>query len=598
MDQKAIRNFSIIAHIDHGKSTLADRFLEWTGAVEKRSFRDQLLDDMDLERERGITIKASAVSLTYRALDGRDYFLNLIDTPGHVDFTFEVSKSLAACEGALLLVDAAQGVEAQTVANLYQAMERRLVIIPVVNKIDLPHAEPEKVRRQIQELTHLDGSQIILASAKERIGIQEILERIVQKIPPPKGDPQKPLQALIFDSTYDAYKGVIVYVKVAHGGIVPRMQIRMMGQETTYEVQEVGTFRPQPTPTDRLECGGVGYFTANIKYAREIVVGDTVTDAFHPAASPLPGYRRLQPMVYSGIYPVNSKDFPMLKDAMEKMHLSDSSFVYEPESSAALGPGYRAGFLGLLHMEIIQERLEREYDLNLFLTTPSVVYEVRKKDGTLVKVDNPSHFPPQVEVEEVKEPYILAMVLIPQSAIGEVMTLSTERRGRYISSEYLDQDKVKLLFEMPLSEVIVDFYDRLKSVTRGYGSLDYEIKTLLPSDLVKLDILLNGEPCEAFSMIVHRDKAYTKGKNLVLKLKELIPRHQFKVQIQAAIGTKIIAAEHLSPMKKDVTAKCYGGDITRKRKLWEKQRVGKKRLKQFGRVEIPQEAFLEALKIR
>ncbi|MBI4436780.1 MAG: elongation factor 4, partial [Candidatus Omnitrophica bacterium] len=592
-DQSYIRNFCIIAHIDHGKSTLADRILEMTGAIEKRDFRDQVLDDMDLERERGITIKASAVSLTYHASDGKAYLLNLIDTPGHVDFTFEVSKSLAACEGALLLVDAAQGVEAQTVANLYQAIERGLTIIPVINKIDLAHADTEKVKRQIGEILHLGGKEAILASAKERIGIDAVLERIVREVPPPKGDVHAPLQALIFDSSFDLYKGVVVYVKVANGKIGPHMQIQMMAQGTTYEVYEVGVFRPRPTPVKELVCGEVGYLTANIKTAKEVAIGDTVTSALHPAVTLLPGYRRMQPMVFSGIYPVNSKDFPALKEAIEKIHLSDASFVYEPESSAALGPGFRAGFLGLLHMEIIQERLEREYDLNLFVTTPSVVYEVRKKDGTVIRIDNPTRFPQ--ETEEVREPYIRAMVLVPQGSIGEIMTLATERRGRYISSEYLDEDKVKLFFEMPLAEVIVDFYDRLKSATRGYGSLDYEVTGTLPSDVVKLDILLNGEPCEALSVIVHRSKAYSKGRSLVLKLKELIPRHQFKVQIQAAIGSKIIASESLSPMKKAVTAKCYGGDITRKRKLWEKQKVGKKRLKQFGRVEIPQEAFLEAL---
>ncbi len=597
-DQRLIRNFCIIAHIDHGKSTLADRFLELTGAVEKRIFRDQMLDDMELERERGITIKASAVSFSYPASDGKSYFLNLIDTPGHVDFTFEVSKSLAACEGAVLLVDAAQGVEAQTVANLYHAMERNLVIIPVINKIDLAHADPAKTAQQIEEITHIEKERILRVSAKERIGIEEVLERVIQEVPPPAGNGETPLQGLIFDSTFDPYKGAIVYLKIVNGKVTPGLRIRMMAQGTTYEVQEVGLFRPKPTPVEELGCGEVGYFTATIKTAKEVAIGDTVTDAEHPAKEPLPGYRKLQPMVYSGIYPVNPKDYPLLKDAIEKMHLNDSSFVYEPENSAALGPGFRAGFLGLLHMEIIQERLEREYGLNLLVTTPSVVYTIRKKDATVVKVDNPSRFPVQGEIEEVREPYILAMVLTPQHAIGDVMTLATERRGRYISSDYLDQDKVKILFEMPLSEVIVDFYDRLKSVTRGYGSLDYEVKESLPSDVVKLDILLNGEPCEAFSMIVHRSKAFSKGKGLAKKLKELIPRHQFKVQIQAAIGTKIIAAESLGPMKKDVTAKCYGGDITRKRKLWEKQKTGKKKMKQIGRVEIPQEAFLEALKVR
>jgi len=596
-DQSHIRNFCIIAHIDHGKSTLADRILEMTGAIEKRDFRDQVLDDMDLERERGITIKASAVSLTYHASDGEAYLLNLIDTPGHVDFSFEVSKSLAACEGALLVVDAAQGVEAQTVANLYHAIERKLTIIPVINKIDLAHADPEKVTHQIGEILHLEEKDVLLASAKERIGIGEVLERVVRKIPPPKGDLNAPLQALIFDSNFDLYKGVVVYVKVANGKIKPHMQITMMVQGTTYEVQEVGVFRPRPTPVKELLCGEVGYFTANIKHAKEVAIGDTVTGALHPATHPLPGYRRIQPMVFSGIYPVNSKDFPAFKEAIEKIHLSDASFVYEPESSAALGPGFRAGFLGLLHMEIIQERLEREYDLNLLMTTPSVVYEIKKKDGTMVHIENPTRFP-EGEIEEVREPYIRAMVLIPQGAIGEIMNLAKERRGRYISSEYLDEDKVKLIFEMPLAEVIVDFYDRLKSATRGYGSLDYEVIGTLTADVVKLDILLNGEPCEALSVIVHRSKAYSKGRGLVLKLRELIPRHQFRVQIQAAIGSKIIAAESLSPMKKAVTAKCYGGDITRKRKLWEKQKEGKKRMKQIGRVEIPQEAFLEALKVR
>ncbi len=596
-DQNLIRNFCIIAHIDHGKSTLADRILELTGAVQKRDYREQILDDMDLERERGITIKASAVSITYHASDGKEYFLNLIDTPGHVDFTFEVAKSLAACEGALLLVDASQGVEAQTVANLYQAIERGLFIIPVINKIDLAHADPEKTAKEIREILHLDGENTVLASAKERIGIQEILERIVEVIPCPGGSVTAPLQALIFDSAYDVYKGVVVYIRMMNGQIRPRMRIQMMAHGATYEVLEVGVFRPKPVSVKELVCGEVGYFTANIKHAKEVAIGDTVTDALHPTEKALPGYRTLQPMVYSGVYPVNSTDFPALREAIEKIHLTDSSFVYEPESSAALGPGFRAGFLGLLHMEIIQERLEREYNLNLLVTTPSVVYEVLKKDGTRVTIDNPAYFP-QNEIEEVSEPYIRAMVLIPQSSIGEMMTLVIERRGKYVSSEYLDADKVKMIFEMPLAEIITDFYDKLKSVTRGYGSLNYEIIGNFPSDVAKLDILINGEPCEALSVIVHRSKAFSKGKGVVLKLKELIPRHQFKIQLQAAIGSKIIAAETLGAMKKDVTAKCYGGDITRKRKLWDKQKEGKKRLKQFGRVQIPQEAFLEALKVR
>ena len=598
MDQNLIRNFCIIAHIDHGKSTLADRILEVGGLVEKRLFRDQLLDDMDLERERGITIKSSAVALPYHAKDQKTYLLNLIDTPGHVDFNFEVSKTLRACEGAVLLVDASQGVEAQTVANLYQAVEQHLVILPVINKIDLTSAEPERTAAQIREILKVTPEKILRVSAKEKVGIEELLEEICRKIPPPKGEKTAPLQALIFDSTFDIYKGVIVNVRVVEGTVRPGTKIQMMATHRTYEVQEVGIFQLKMVQKKELSCGEVGYLTANIKEVREIKIGDTVTDFDSPAKKPLPGYRDIRPMVFSGIYPVNPKDFPALRSAIDRLHLNDSSFVYEPENSAALGSGFRCGFLGLLHMEIVQERLEREYGLNLLLTTPSVVYEVVGRDGQVSKIDNPSRFPPTHDIQEIREPMIQAITLTPQRAIGEIMTLATERRGKFVSNEYLDEDKVKLVFEIPLSEVIVDFYDRLKSMTRGYGSLDYSFKGYVPSEVVKLDILLNGELCEAFSILCHRSQAFSKGKSLVQKLRELIPRHQFKVQIQAAIGSRVIAAESISPMKKAVTAKCYGGDITRKRKLWEKQKVGKKRMKQFGRVEIPQEAFLEALKAR
>ena len=597
MDQQLIRNFCIIAHIDHGKSTLADRILEFGGLVEKRLFRDQLLDDMDLERERGITIKSSAVTLPYRTKDKTTYLLNLIDTPGHVDFNFEVAKTLRACEGAILLVDASQGVEAQTVANLTQALEQDLVILPVINKIDLNSAEPERTAAQIHEILKVQ-TEILRVSAKERIGIEELLEEVCQKVPPPKGERSGPLQALIFDSTFDIYKGVIVAVRVIEGAVRPGMKIQMMATKRFYEVQEVGIFQLKMVSKGDLSCGEVGYLTANIKEVREIKIGDTVTDFQRPAGRPLPGYREIRPMVFSGIYPVNPKDFPSLRSAIDKLHLNDSSFVYEPENSAALGPGFRCGFLGLLHMEIIHERLEREYGLNLLLTTPSVVYEAAGRDGQLFKIDNPSCFPSTNTIQEIREPMIRAIILTPQRSLGEIMTLVTERRGKFVSSEYLDEDKVKLVFELPLSEVIVDFYDRLKSITRGYGSLDYTFKEYVPSEIVKLDILLNGELCEAFSILCHRTQAFSKGKALVQRLRELIPRHQFKVQIQAAIGSRVIAAESISAMKKAVTAKCYGGDITRKRKLWEKQKVGKKRMKQFGRVEIPQAAFLEALKAR
>ncbi len=597
MDKQHIRNFSIIAHIDHGKSTLADRLLEYTGTVNKREFRDQMLDAMDLERERGITIKASAVRLLYKADDGIEYVLNLIDTPGHVDFTYEVSKSLAACEGALLVVDASQGVEAQSVANLYMAMEHNLKIIPVINKIDMANANPQKVKRQISEILKLNPDDIIMASAKEGTGVKEILESIVGKIPHPMGEDKSPLQALIFDSTFDTYKGAISYVRVANGYLEPAMKIKMMAANKAYEVEELGILVPKPTKVQRLNCGEVGYLGCNIRNVQDIVIGDTITSVAACALQPLPGYKKFQPMVFCGIYPVNNKDFPQLRQALEKLRLNDASFIYEPESSLQAGHGFRCGFLGLLHMEIVQERLEREYDLNLILTVPNVAYKVRKKDGELLELESPAKFPPTQEITDFQEPFIRAFIMLPAENIGEIMELAQTRRGKYLSTEYLSEDTVKLVYELPLAEVIVDFYDRIKSLTRGYGSLDYELKGYQATELVKLDVLINGKVCDALSSIVHKDKAQAKGRNLAQKMKELIPRQLFEVVIQAAIGMQIIARETVRPLKKHVTGKCYGGDITRKRKLWEKQKAGKKRMKQFGNVQIPQEAFMAALKI-
>ena len=597
MKQRDIRNFSIIAHIDHGKSTLADRILEFTGAIDSRTFHNQLLDDMDLEQERGITIKASAVKIRYKAKSGRDYTLNLIDTPGHVDFTYEVSKSLRACEGALLVVDAGQGVEAQTVANLHLAMEHNLEIIPVINKIDLGTAEPEKVKKQIHKILGIDEKEIILASAKMGIGISDILERVVERIPPPEGDPEKPLQALVFDSNFDIYQGVIIYVRIFDGTLKKGMKIRMMGSGRAYEILGMGVLCPKPVPCESLSCGEVGFITCNIRSAKEVENGDTLTDADNPASSALPGYKKVRPLVFAGIYPVNSKDFQALKDAMEKLQLSDASFVYEVESSASVGFGFRCGFLGLLHMEIVQERLEREYDMNLVITTPSVVYKVKKITGELTEIENPSKLPNPAQIGAILEPFVDAAILIPQSSIGAILELCEQRRGIYKATEYVSEERVRIIYEFPLSEIIVDFYDRIKSISKGYGSLDYELKGHRESDLVKLDILINSEICDSFSSIVHREKAQHKGRALCEKLKELIPRQMFEVAIQAAIGGKVIARETVRPMGKNVTSKCYGGDITRKRKLWEKQKEGKKRMKQFGKVEIPQEAFLAALKI-
>ena len=596
MDKSLIRNFSIIAHIDHGKSTLADRILQFTGAISEREFHDQLLDDMDLERERGITIKASAVRLNYKSRDGKEYEFNLIDTPGHVDFTYEVSKAIAACEGAILVVDASQGVEAQTVANLYLAMEHSLAIIPVINKIDLPNADVEKVKGEISNLLSFKKEEIMLASAKQGIGTEDILEAVVNRIPPPSGDAQSPLQALIFDSKFDTYKGVVILLRIMNGKIQKGMQVTMMSTKVIYDVQEVGTFHPKPKEVEMLSLGEVGYITCNIRDAKEVSIGDTITDAKNQALKPLAGYKKLRPMVYSGIYPMNSADFPALKDSIDKLRLSDASFVYEPEKSASLGMGFRCGFLGLLHMEIVQERLEREFDLNLVVTTPSVVYKVKKKDGEVMEIDNPTKLPDPQDIESVEEPYIRASIILPKQYMGDMLELSESRRGTYVSTQYLDEDRVQIVYYIPLSEVIVDFYDKIKSITRGYGSLDYEFLDYRPTKIVKLDILINGDVCDALSSIIYKDKAYAKGRAVVEKLKETIPRHLFQIVIQAAISGQVIARETVKALGKHVTAKCYGGDITRKRKLWEKQKAGKKRLKQFGRVEIPQEAFFAALK--
>ena len=596
MDKSLIRNFSIIAHIDHGKSTLADRILQFTGAISEREFHDQILDDMDLERERGITIKASAVRIDYKAKDGRTYELNLIDTPGHVDFTYEVSKSIGACEGALLLVDAAQGVEAQTVANLYLAIEHNLTIIPVINKIDLPSAEIEKVKHEISGILGLDEQEIILASAKLGTGTEDILEAVVRKIDPPSGEGTNPLQALIFDSKFDPYKGVIILLRVMNGILKKGMSVMMMSNKKRYDILEIGVFAPKPTQVERLSCGEVGYIACNIRDAKEVSVGDTITDADNPAATQLPGYKKVRPMVYSGIYPASSADFLALKEAVEKLRLSDASFVYEPEKSASLGMGFRCGFLGLLHMEIVEERLEREFDLNLIITTPSVIYRILKRDGDIVEIDNPMKLPSSQEVEEIDEPYVRAYIITPKEYIGNVMELSESRRGAYISTEYLDESRVEIMYDIPLAEVVVDFYDRVKSMTKGYGSLDYEFLDYRPTCVVKLDILINGETYDAFSSLVFKDKAYARGRAVIEKLKEKIPQHLFQIVLQAAIGGQIIARETIKAAGKNVTAKCYGGDITRKRKLWEKQKEGKKKMKQFGKVEIPQEAFFAALK--
>lgn len=595
--QENTRNFCIIAHIDHGKSTLADRMIQLTGAVEGREFRDQLLDSMDLERERGITIKCSAVRLIYKDLSGEKYILNLIDTPGHVDFSYEVSKSIAACEGAILVVDAVQGVEAQTMANLYLAMEHDLKIIPVINKIDLKTARVDEIKHQIHELTGVDEDEILLISAKEGLGVRELLDRIVRDVPPPFGSPEQPLQGLIFDSSYDTYRGVVVYVRNMNGRIRAGMEIKMMNKGSRYEVKEVGVLTPGEMTVDELDCGQVGYIVCNIKEAKEVVVGDTITEYGSPAPQPLPGYKQVKPMVFSGIYPVSNEDYEDLKSAMEKLRLSDSSFVYEPETSAALGFGFRCGFLGLLHMEIIQERLEREFSLDLIASSPSVNYRIRLSNGELIEVDNPTKYPDKERLEYVEEPFVKCYIFAPSEFIGSIMKLCEDKRGEFVVTKYIDPTKVQIIYNMPLSEIIVDFYDKIKSSTQGYGSLDYELMGYRRSNIVKLDVLINSVPCDALSTIVHRDKARRVGIELVHKLKETIPKHMFKIAIQAAIGGDVIAREDVTALKKHVTGKCYGGDITRKRKLWDKQKEGKKKMRRIGQVDVPKEAFLKAMRI-
>ena len=596
-----IRNFCIIAHIDHGKSTLADRILEFTGALSDREMAaagsDQVLDDMDLERERGITIKAHAVRLRYRASDGQDYVLNLIDTPGHVDFTYEVSRSMAACEGALLVVDASQGVEAQTQANAYLAIDHNLEMIPVINKIDLPSANIEEVKHQIEDIVGLDSSGAIPASAKAGIGTREILESVVKNIPAPKGDPDGPFRALLFDSWYDTYQGVVILVRVVDGTVRPKMKIRLHSTGAVYEVQSVGIFTPKMQQTGELSQGDVGCIIAGMKRVSDAKIGDTVMDAERPAEQPLPGYKEVKPMVFAGIYPVNSDEYADLRDALEKLRLNDSSFTYEPETSLALGFGFRCGFLGLLHMDIVKERLEREFKLALIPTAPTVVYRVTKNDGDIVMVDNPAKLPSVQDTLRIEEPMILASLITPEQYVGSLIALCQERRGIQKEITYITKDRVLLSYELPLNEIVMDFYDRLKSLTKGYASLDYELSGYIESDLVKLDMLLNGEPVDALSLITHREKAAIRGRQLAEKLKEVIPRQMYEVIIQAAIGAKIISRETVRALRKDVTAKCYGGDITRKRKLLEKQKEGKKRMKQVGSVELPQEAFLAVLKV-
>lgn len=595
--QERIRNFSIIAHIDHGKSTLADRILEKTNTVAEREMKDQLLDSMDLERERGITIKLNAVELTYKAKDGEEYIFHLIDTPGHVDFTYEVSRSLAACEGAVLVVDAAQGIEAQTLANVYLAIDNDLEILPVINKIDLPSAEPERVRQEIENVIGLDASEAVLASAKAGIGIEEILEQVVEKIPAPFGDPDAPLQALIFDSVYDPYRGVIALIRIVEGSVKVGDKIKMMSTGKEFEVTELGVNSPKPVKRDELTVGDVGYLTASIKHVGDTRVGDTITSAVNPAKEPLPGYRKMNPMVFCGMYPIDTAKYNDLRDALEKLQLNDAALQFEPETSQALGFGFRCGFLGLLHMEIIQERIEREFKIDLITTAPSVIYHVQLTDGASIQVDNPSNMPDPQKIERIEEPYVKASIMAPNDYVGAIMELCQNKRGIFIDMQYLDETRVTITYEIPLSEIVYDFFDQLKSSTKGYASFDYELIGYKPSKLVKMDILLNGERVDALSFIVHRDSAYDRGRVIVEKLKELIPRQQFEVPVQAAIGTKIIARSTIKAMRKNVLAKCYGGDISRKRKLLEKQKEGKKRMKQVGSVEIPQEAFMAVLKI-
>ena len=597
MSTKKIRNFCIIAHIDHGKSTIADRLIEYTGTLQKREMEAQVLDSMDLERERGITIKAQSVRILYKAQDGEEYTLNLIDTPGHVDFSYEVSRSLAACEGALLVVDAAQGVEAQTLANVYLALEHDLEIIPVINKIDLPSADPDRVKHEIEDIIGLDASEAVLCSAKSGIGIPDILEAIVNKVPAPPDKSDEPTRALIFDSRFDAYKGAIAYVRVKEGTIKTKDTIRMMHDNKDFDVTELGIFTPNLVPVQELSCGSVGCIAASIKNVADCHVGDTVTLADNPAPEPLPGYRKAVSMVYCGLYPTDSKDYENLRDALEKLQLNDAALEYEAETSLALGFGFRCGFLGLLHMDVIQERLEREYNLSLITTAPSVNYKIYKTNGEMLEVDNPAKLPPPTEIDYIEEPYVKATTIVPKDFVGTIMELSQDKRGEYQSMEYLDETRVSVVYHLPLSEIIYDYFDKLKSATKGYASLDYELIGYKQSPMVKMDILLNGDPVDALSIIVHKDRASTRGRALAEKLKELIPRQMFEIPIQAAVGTKIVARETVKAWRKDVLAKCYGGDISRKRKLLEKQKAGKKRMKSVGSVEIPQEAFMAILKV-
>ncbi len=596
MDQKYIRNFSIIAHIDHGKSTLADRLLLFTGAIDERKFHDQLLDDMDLERERGITIKASAVRLQYQANDGHEYIVNLIDTPGHVDFSYEVEKSLRACEGALLVVDASQGVESQTVANYYLAIDNNLEMVPVINKIDIANVDLDHAKLEMMDILGFDERDMQMVSAKEGIGIKELFERIVKVIPPPGGSPEEPLQALVFDLEYNIYKGIIVYIRIMNGKLKPATRIKMMHTNKEYTVEEIGVFRPEAVKVKEISCGEVGYITCNLHDPREVRVGDTVTESDRPTSQPLAGYRQLNPMVFCGVYPVNAKDFMALREGIDKLRLSDPSLSYEPETSESFGHGFRCGFLGLLHMEIIQERLQREYDLNLILTTPNVKYQLVKRGGEIMELENPSALPERSEIDEVREPYLEVSIMTPVTHMDQVMEMAKKKRGVYVKSEYVS-DRMRIIYDIPLSEVIVDFNDQIKSATRGYGSIDYKFKHYLPAQISKLDILINDKICDAFSCLVHRERAYEKGLALVTKLKELIPQQLFEVKIQATCDGRIISSARVRSAGKNVTAKCYGGDISRKRKLWEKQKEGKKKLKQIGNVEVPQEAFLAALKI-
>ncbi len=598
MNQSNIRNFSIIAHIDHGKSTLADRLLEATGALTERERSDQYLDKMDLERERGITIKAQAVRLPYKARDGKQYILNLIDTPGHVDFSYEVSRSLSACEGAMLVVDAAQGVEAQTLANVYMAIDQDLDIFPVINKIDLPSAEPERIRAEIEEIIGIDASEAIMASAKEGRGIDEILEAIVNKVPAPKGDPEAPLKALTFDSWYDSYQGVIVLIRVVEGTVKKGDKIKLMATKGVYEVQKVGAFSPHPLELPQLAAGEVGFLIAGIKVVEDAKVGDTITHQHRPAEQALPGYQEVKPMVFSGLYPIDSGDYDALRDALEKLRLNDAAFSFEPENSLALGFGFRCGFLGLLHMEIIQERLEREFDVDLITTAPTVVYKVTTTKGELLHVESANMLPDMQYIEKIEEPFVLASIHVPNEYVGAVLSLCIEKRGVQRELKYLTANRVMVVFELPLNEIVLDFFDRLKSITRGYASLDYEHLDFRFSRLVRLNVLINGDVVDALSLIVHQDKAQFRGRELVSKMKEFIPRQQYEVAIQAAIGNKVIARSTVKALRKDVTAKCYGGDITRKRKLLEKQKAGKKRMKQVGSVELPQDAFLAILKVK